>query len=498
LVDNLYSRKFNWAKADQEEFERILREEVLNSGAFNPLRLARLPSEEEIENAAEALEKALVFAAEQSVPLRRPSAKAQPWWEGEVLAVRDVMTQARLAEREGREFEVDGQPLRANTAINHFKYKSKKAKQNYYKKIVAETTSQNIWDRHRWVKSTRQYFSPPIRRAGQDPAVEHSDKCDALRAELFPPPADLDVDPPDLSQPLRDELPCPALKLSEVRYAIFSQNPRKAPGPDGITFQALRWAWNCIRGELFLLLSHCHRSGYHPRAWRRSITAAIRKPNKPDYSKARAYRPIALLICMSKVLEKLQTMRLTHLVMKHQLMPHSQFGAVAGKSTVDAGLAFVHDVEMAKARGLVTSSLTFDITGFFDFVNHARLICILREKKIPTQTIKWVKSFLSDRSTAISLDGMLGEMKPVNTGLPQGSSFSPLGANLYTSKAEPAFEQSADEFRAGFEDDSATLPGLRMFVDDGKISVASKSLETKLSFCSVLMHSWRHGPRGKG
>ncbi|HEX3642518.1 MAG TPA: endonuclease/exonuclease/phosphatase family protein, partial [Ktedonobacteraceae bacterium] len=202
LVDNLFSRKFNWDKADQEKFERILREEVLGSGAFDPLRLARLPSEEQMERAAEALEEALVKAAEQSVPLRRPSAKAQPWWEGEVLAVREVMTQARLAERQGREFVVDGQPLRANTAINHFKYKSKKAKQNYYKKVVAETTSQNIWDRHRWVKSIRQYLSPPIQRAGQDVAVEHSDKCDALRAELFPPPADLDVDPPDLSQPL--------------------------------------------------------------------------------------------------------------------------------------------------------------------------------------------------------------------------------------------------------------------------------------------------------
>jgi hypothetical protein len=40
---------------------------------------------------------------------------------------------------------------------------------------------------------------------------------------------------------------------------------------------------------------------------------------------------------------------------------------------VDAGLSFVHDVEMARARGLVTTSLTFDITGFFDFVNHDRL-----------------------------------------------------------------------------------------------------------------------------
>jgi hypothetical protein len=37
----------------------------------------------------------------------------------------------------------------------------------------------------------------------------------------------------------------------------------------------------------------------------------IPKPNKPDYSNPKAYRPIALLNCLGKVLEKLMASRLS-------------------------------------------------------------------------------------------------------------------------------------------------------------------------------------------
>jgi hypothetical protein len=103
--------------------------------------------------------------------------------------------------------------------------------------------------------------------------------CDALRAELFPPPAELDAEAPDLSKPLLDELPNPWVKMSEVKRAIFSQHPNKSPGPDGIPFLALCWAWNCVKGEFYLMIAKCVAVGYHPRVWTESISVAIRKPN---------------------------------------------------------------------------------------------------------------------------------------------------------------------------------------------------------------------------
>ncbi|KIO20841.1 hypothetical protein M407DRAFT_81137, partial [Tulasnella calospora MUT 4182] len=89
----------------------------------------------------------------------------------------------------------------------------------------------------------------------------------------------------------------------EVYDAIFDPDAKKAPGPDGITFLVLRWAWWAAQEEFFLLISTCATCGYHPKIWRASIGVAIRKPRKPDYSQAGAWRVIWLKKCISKVLE---------------------------------------------------------------------------------------------------------------------------------------------------------------------------------------------------
>jgi hypothetical protein len=54
----------------------------------------------------------------------------------------------------------------------------------------------------------------------------------------------------------------------------------------------------------------------------------------------------------------------------------------------------------------VTSALTFDIKGYFDFVNHNRLLSELKRKGLPLEYIKWTASFLSDREAAVCIDGI--------------------------------------------------------------------------------------------
>ena len=352
----------------------------------------------------------------------------------------------------------------------------------FFDKIIRETDTRNIWERHRWTKGQRQYPSPPIQRGnGLPDAVQHQDKCDAIRDVLFQEPRDLGVQAPDLENVLVDELNCPPVTIQEVHDAIFSAAPLKAPGPSGSPNLALRWAWEVAEQELFLLMSECAMTGYHPKVWRQSITAAIRKPNKPDYSKPRAYRPIALLEDAGKVLERIQARRLAYLAAKFSLTPHNQFGGSVGKSTTDAALCFAHDCEAATRKGLATSALAFDITGFFDFVNHAKLLCVLREKKVSTSLIKWVACFLSERQTAMCLDGMLSDMRPVSTGVPQGSPVSPILANFYTSSLCEEFAQAAPDFCTGMEDDKPCLPNVMLYVDDGKIYVSSKSLHTNIT-----------------
>jgi ribonuclease HI len=489
-VDNVYGVKFNWKSADQEVHNKVLREELdKRDQAFLPLRRGHRRgthvSHQQLETAAEALRDALSIACEASVPLRRPSSQAKPWWTPELTTLHDALVQLRHRQsamiRLGERIPED-ESQRTRTQVNSFKRAVKKAKRMFFDKIIRETDTRNIWERHRWTKGQRQYPSPPIQRGNNLPdAVQHGDKCDAIRNVLFQEPRDLGVESPDLSSTLVDELVCPPVSRQEVHDAIFGAAPLKAPGPTGSPNLALRWAWEVAEEEVVLLMAECAFSGYHPHIWRHSITAAIRKPNKPDYSKPRAYRPIALLEEAGKVLERIQARRLAYLAAKFNLTPYNQFGGSAGKSTTDAALCFVHDCDVAARKNLATSALAFDITGFFDFVNHAKLLCVLREKRVSTPLIQWTSCFLSERKTAMCLDGIVSDMKPVCMGVPQGSPISPILANIYTSSLCEEFAQAAPGFCAGLEDDTPCLPNVMLYVDDGKIYVSSQSLHTNIT-----------------
>jgi len=63
--------------------------------------------------------------------------------------------------------------------------------------------------------------------------------------------------------------------------------------------------------------NHFHR-------WREATTVICAKIGKPDYSVPKAYRPIALLNCLGKILEKLMATRLAYLSETHSLLHHDQ------------------------------------------------------------------------------------------------------------------------------------------------------------------------------
>ncbi len=59
----------------------------------------------------------------------------------------------------------------------------------------------------------------------------------------------------------------------------------------------------------------------------------------------------------------------------------------------------------------MTLALTFDIKGYFYFVNHNRLLPELQKKGFPLEYIKRTVRFLRHREAAVCIDGIWGEMK---------------------------------------------------------------------------------------
>jgi retron-type reverse transcriptase len=109
----------------------------------------------------------------------------------------------------------------------------------------------------------------------------------------------------------------------------------------------------------------------------------INKPQKPDYSAPKAYRSIALMECVGKLLEKIVAKRINNDIERFNLLPMTQFGSRPHHSTIDAVATLVHKIQRTRATGHVGALLLFDISGFFDNINLGRAIQILRNKGFP-------------------------------------------------------------------------------------------------------------------
>jgi hypothetical protein len=231
-------------------------------------------------------------------------------------------------------------------------------------------------------------------------------KLNALREKFFPKLKEADLT--DINPELH---PVPIyineeIQEKEIRDALQHAASDKALGPDQIPNKILKDAEEWLIPHLHKLFNATTRIGYHLKAWKAAITLAIRKPNKEDYTSIEAYRPIALLNIMGKLLELVMARKLSELAENNGTLPETQMGARKGRSTETALQLLteqIYTIWKLPGKQRVATILYIDISGAFDNVSHIRLLDNLRKRKTPDFIIRWVTSFLQERTTTIKV-----------------------------------------------------------------------------------------------
>src|SRR5207248_11472340 len=90
--------------------------------------------------------------------------------------------------------------------------------------------------------------------------------------------------------------------MTQVKRAIDKLAPSKAPGPDEIPNHILKRCLTTLQHHILALAQQSMMTGHFPQSFKETITLILRKPNKPNYTKPNAYRPIALENTIGKVL----------------------------------------------------------------------------------------------------------------------------------------------------------------------------------------------------
>ena len=230
-------------------------------------------------------------------------------------------------------------------------------------------------------------------------------------------------------------------------------SPFKAPGPDGIPNVMLQKCADLLIPFLLQIYQAILMLNIYPRSWNESITVVIHKLGKPRYDVPKAFRPIALLNTMGKVLTAIIAEEVSNLVEREGLLPNSHFGGRPGRMTTDAVHLLTHKIKEAWRKGKVALILFLDVEGAFPNAVTDRVIHTLRRKRLPERHVNYVRNLLENRVSRLKFDDFTSAPMQINNGIGQGDPLSMILYIMYNADLVDIAEGN-DELSLGFVDDA--------------------------------------------
>ena len=225
------------------------------------------------------------------------------------------------------------------------------------------------------------------------------------------------------------QIPPFILSVDEVENVLNKLDTSKAVGPDLIHNKVLKTASPVISNALTLLFNRSLTEECFPKCWKIAhVTPIHKKENKSICSN---YRPISLLSCVGKVLEKCIQKRVFDFLKENNIINPCQSGFIPGDSTIYQLLNIYDDFCQSLDNHIPTQAIFFDISKAFDRVWHRGLLHKLNGIGIRGQLQNWFKNYLSNRSQAVVIKGQISQFIDVSAGVPQGSVLGPLLFLIY-------------------------------------------------------------------
>ena len=156
-----------------------------------------------------------------------------------------------------------------------------------------------------------------------------------------------------------------------------------------------------------------------------------------DESISNNYRPISLLITISKILEKIIYARTYQFLEKNNILFKSQYGFRNQHSCNDAISELVGEITKNKERGMHTAGIFLDLSKAFDTLPHAILLNKLEKYGIRGIMQDWFMSYLKTRTLRVKCNvassniPIKSDLYKIGIGTPQGSCLGPLLFLLY-------------------------------------------------------------------
>ena len=308
-------------------------------------------------------------------------------------------------------------------------------KEEYQRDLENRINSQNSFGTNDWWKIVNNFFNRQRVSDSEIPPLDDPETHDIVylpeqKAELFnnffvkqSQIQNVDDDLPFIQD---NGLTAPTIVFTRemVCKVIKELDQSKAVGPDLIHNKLIVKCVDIISEPLAALFNRSLTESRFPNIWKIAHVTPIHK--KGDKNLCTNYRPISLLSCVGKIMEKCIQKHVFNFLIEHNLLTLSQSSFIPGDCTVYQLLSIYDDFCKSLDKRYTTQALFFDISKAFDRVWHRGLLHKLNAIGIRGSMLKWFTDYLKDRTQAVVIKGKISSYKTVQSGVPQGSVLGPL------------------------------------------------------------------------
>ena len=261
-----------------------------------------------------------------------------------------------------------------------------------------------------------------------------------------------------------------AITENELEIELENMKSNKSSGYDGINAKILKIIAMEISKPLTHIFNLSFSSGSIPDNLKVALITPIFKSNEDN--KFENYRPISVLTCFSKLLEKLVVKRLTQFIDKNNILSKHQYGFRKNRSTEHAIIDFVDKITTAIDQGKFSVGIFLDLSKAFDTINHKILIRKMEHYGIRGIAKKWFENYLCNRKQLVKYNGVESEEMTITSGVPQGSVLGPILFLLYINDIQFCSE----------------LVSIILFADDTNILYSETCLKTLNEILQIEMN----------
>ena len=214
--------------------------------------------------------------------------------------------------------------------------------------------------------------------------------------------------------------------IEEITRIISKLKPKRSSGLDKIPTIVLKYLPENILGTLVKLFNRSLEEGVFPQIYKTAKVVPIYK-KKGSRKHIDQYRPVSLINCMSKIIEKIVYKRVSDFLDSNTFFTNRQFGFRKHMSTSHAITLLVDSISKNMNRKNKTLGLFLDLSRAFDLIDHEILLYKLNHYGFRGISNAWFRSYLSNRTQQVEVDSLLSDnVCGIRFGTPQGSILAPL------------------------------------------------------------------------